>query len=203
MARIMESIRNELFARSLQEGFKKTKGNVFYLPGSSEDYQRTLAFSFYTYPNTRLITAYVGVRSLRVEKIYERLAGEKSRYPVLVISCNIGHISPYGHFKDWVIYEQTNRFLIYDEVFSYINKYAFPFYEKYEHLSDVIETLDNKPNEIFVPAEVRFCILPIIYLLLGNKDAGVRVMDKMIKDGFNLKQDFFKNYYNNFCKFEL
>lgn len=204
MSKIVGILKKGLRERCFLCGFKNNSGSWFLKPGITDDYMRMLRFRFATYSDARIIDVDIAVRNIRVEEIYERVTNSKLKVPLCIMGSSIGYITPKHQYIKWIVNEQTNYQSVYDEIFYYINEYADSYYEKYENVCALINYLSDRRNNV-VGIEQQFKILPILHLMRGDKDAGIRVMDQLIKDGFDRRYDWdwYNKYYNNFCKFEL
>ncbi len=200
MASLIPELKSYLKRRCITEGFEKKVGQWFYREGVSNDFQDLLTFSFATYHGGRSVRPFIGIRHLPIEQLFQELTGNKLSTPYWLLSLNIGHIDPSGHFKDWYFKESSTIPGICDEMFLEIQQYGYPFYKEYEDIARLIDMYEHK-RMVGLDNGLRFINLPLLYLYSGQQRKGVDFMDAIQRNGYRL-DGFKQSFYSNYCHYE-
>ena len=198
MARLKELIMPELKRRSIDRGFK-TLGLYLARNGEDPGFLDSLAFCFCTYPNRRTVGPSVGIISTQLVQLFQAISKTTVKYPFSVCNFNIGNIKPNRKYEVWEFQEGMDFTPIFDDIFKNIEEYAYPFWREMSNIPSLIEILEDPCSGIV--SETRFFNLPLLYLMAGNKDAGIKYLEKELPRYGNLVDDY-KNYYHNYCAFD-
>ena len=197
----MRSLKSEI-SISLTErcktiGFVK-KGNWYIRNSYNVGYKDLLAFSFYNYKSSLGLSCFSGVSNSQIDELYKTMTGNRTNAPIPLICINLGYIEPYGRFKDWVVQENNNYTSIEDNIFREIQEYAAPFYKEYSDVERLL--LSFEKMELNIDKEQQFFILPLLYLIINQKQRGVDFINNLLLSGFVL-DDYKKNYMSNYFSY--
>ena len=201
MAKLAPIIWEGIQDRCLREGFLKRDKMLYYKESEINGFKDVLCFAMSSYTSFRSVTVYVGIQHILIEKLCRILYQEKLTFYPMILSPNIGHIMPDGKYRDWDFIEGSDFRIQYDSMFEYIHKYGFPFYKKYEDFHLLKEIYDNHHLDFHIATETRFLILPLLCLILGDKEAGIERMNEINSQTGLMRVDFYRLYYENFCKY--
>lgn len=202
MARLIPAFDAYVQTYIRNEGFLQKKGGWYFRPGFKKGFNDLLGISHSTYYEGRSVSAQIGIHNTEVESIYRTLTGEKTHNrPLWLLSLNIGHLEPEGHYKDWYFNELSAIPVITKELFDDVRDYGYPFLKEYENIELLIRVYEHrKVRRIGIDRETQFLILPLLYLLSGQKEKGIELMCSIIQEGYQPIGDR-KTFYNNYMEY--
>ena len=84
-----------------------------------------------------------------IQKMFEQIRGKKCRYPLWVISYNLGYMCPNNNYIVWDFYEDTNIDEVCDTIFEDIRQFAYPFFDKMQNVDYLINAYEKR-EKIFL-----------------------------------------------------
>ena len=204
MAQLVGLIQNEVNIQAVARGFKKK--SFQYIKDSPKDgFIDLLMVGYSTYRGVRGASIHVGVYYSEIEKLYmELLEGwvkpdRKAYFPM--IREQIGYIQPSNKYFEWYFYDYQTKEQIVEQcnvMFSNFDEYAPAFYSKMSNLETVKQYYEGIKGLVYSFQE--FFILLIIYLLEGNKNEGIRLLENALSGEMG-KSEMYHTFYERYTLF--
>ena len=198
MAQIKKMIDPVIKEKCSELGFEKKKH--LYAKSLTDDAWGLLYFSCATYPGYREIGVHVMITFKSVEKLNCLLWNIPfGKWGYWVVSNNIGYLGPEAWYKEWEFKEDCDMYDIHrivNKMFKYIKKYALPFYDKMADIKAVIDLYEHN-SRLIDRQRGKLTILPLLYLMEGEKQKGVDAINEVVNNGYRLsneEQMFIDNY---------
>jgi hypothetical protein len=145
----------------------------------SEDSIGTIGFGIHSHLGTLFINPVIGVINNYVEELYSKLTGIDTVsifFPT--ISTPIGYLMPENIFLEWEYSEQKDITYLNSTLISAIEKFGFPFMEKYKAQDELLTCF--KQNK-FINNQSKDYRLPILYYIMGEKGKGLDVIKSSLE----------------------
>ena len=197
MHSLKQGISFSLTERCRGIGFVK-KSNWYIRNSCNVGYKDLLSFSFYNYKSSLALSCFSGICNSQVDELYKTMTGNRTNAPIPLICINLGYIEPYGRFKDWLVQENNNYKIIEENIFREIQEYTTPFYKEYSDVERLL--LSFEKMELNIDKEQQFFMLPLLYLITGQKQRGIAFMNNLLSSRFVL-DDYKKNYMSNYFSY--
>ena len=111
--------------------------------------------------------------------------------PLWVLNTNIGYLTTHSTYKEWDFYDNSNIEAECQEMFDIIRRFAYPFYDQVEDVEYLLRLYES--NGKLIRLDQQFIILPLLYLLVGEKEKGILFLEnKQTENRFT--PDFRKEY---------
>ena len=196
MAKIQPIIDNYIRTKCVSRGYK-ILGSGYTFP-YRKGYSAMLVFSGSNYNVCRTETVTLGVCNDEIERLLGILHGQTERFKKTirfsVYKTNIGYCMPECKYRVWNIDENASREDIEktcDTIFDELDTYLPILLDRMCNLSRIKEyTLQQNYME-------QLLVMPIIYMMEGNKQKGVSLINEIIELGasdIHYHADFIKNY---------
>ena len=160
-------------------GFKKAK--YTYYRQINDDFIANVMFpcASYQVKHHILVACAVGITSISVENIIRQCAELTylKEYDS-TIQTNIGYIAPQNHYMEWDCSEQTCTSILFKDIQTTIEKYAYPFFNRYSNLGSLERSILN--GEFHTTTD-RDILLAIIAYLREDKVLAQGYLDKFVK----------------------
>lgn len=179
MSPLRKELEKHLKEMCREMGFKKAK--FMYYRQINDDYVANVMFpcASYQVKHHILVACTVGISSILIENIFRQcaeLTGIKEHGNT--IQTDIGYITPQNHYMEWDCSEQTCTSILFKDIQTTIEKYAYPFFNRYSNLGSLERSILN--GEFHTTTD-RDILLAIIAYLREDKVLAQGYLDKFVK----------------------
>lgn len=159
-------------------GFKKKQ--YLYIKPFTENVIAVLHFGIYTHQMSGhvFVDAKVGVTYKDVEEIFCKLCGIDNPVFDFTILRQIGYVMPENSYKEWDLVEGSDNTGVFEDLFRNIKTCGFDYYEKMKNFNNLFQTFEIRGSVVDVSRDRR---LPILYYLKGEKEKGLKFIEKTIE----------------------
>ena len=179
----MSPLRKEL-EKHLKEmcqgmGFRKSK-YMYYKP-INDDFIANIMFPSASYQVKYhiFVSCAVGVTSIKIGDIYRQCVElVDSKEYGNTIQTDLGYLTPEYNYKEWDYGGQSDPQIIFSDIQEHIEKYAYPFYDKYSDIDNLTEAIYE--GNFHSPID-RNILLSIIFYLHGDKAMAMNYLDKLVR----------------------
>lgn len=120
----------------------------------------------------------VAFRHNQLEKLTSELNGEELKKDWPSASICIGYLTEDGKYCRWLLDESTDLTELSNTIVSYIDKYAFPFLEKYSNISSIIEGYENKELELTINGNMYVWRMAAAYWISGDIENARKTLER-------------------------
>lgn len=125
------------------------------------------------------VTPHIGLLNVQVENIMKRLVPyDNIKHMSPTIHIPLGYIMPDNQYKEWDFVNGVSIDVNIGDMFNSVEKYAPPYWNK---MKDTTTLLNTYKNATGIHSFDRGKYLPVLYLLVGNKQEGLKVIEDTIK----------------------
>ena len=179
MSPLRKELEKHLKEMCQEMGFKKAKYG--YYRQINDDFIANVMFpcASYQVKHHILVACTIGISSILIENIFRQCAevtGIKEYGNT--VQTDIGYIMPQNHYKEWDYSEQTYTSIFFKDIRTTIEKYAYPFFDRYSNLDSIERSI---LNGAFHTTTDRDILLAIIAYLREDKVLAQGYLDKFIK----------------------
>jgi hypothetical protein len=130
------------------------------------------------------VNVVVGMFYKNIEDLYAKLSGNTNVYFKATTGLQIGYLMPEQSFKEWDFNENIDNTDLFNEIFNCIQKYAFAYYKKMQHIKEFAIQLQDRDKHVLGGIDI---YLPILYYLNGEKQKGLECIAAAIEKKKNPK----------------
>lgn len=159
-----------------QYGFKLKRKNEF--ERKCGEFTQKIYIIYYRIRGQEAANIQVNIafRHDELEKLTCRLKGEEERKNWPSASICIGYLAEEHQYSTWLLNELVDINELSNQILKQINTYAFPLWDKYSSIEDIIEGYENKDIELTITGNTYFWRLAAAYWLLGKNDSAINVL---------------------------
>ena len=179
----MSPLRKEL-EKHLKEmcqgiGFKKSK--YMYHKQINDDFIANIIFSSASYQVKYhiFVSCAVGVTSIKIGDIYRQCVElvDNKEYGN-AIQTDLGYLTPEYNYKEWDYSAQSDPQIIFRDIQEHIERYAYPFYDKYSDIDNLTEAIYEGTFHCTIDRNI---LLSIIFYLHGDSAMAMNYLDKLVR----------------------
>ena len=134
------------------------------------------------YRTATYIIPYLGVYNVKLADLYTRFSGSKNKYSFSLLTQNIGYVGEGHEYKDWRYQEEQDAQTLIKEVAKMIHESSSFFYQQNADVNTLISKYEARVYPI--SKENRFLFLPMLYLVAGMPEKGIRFYADEIANGW-------------------
>ena len=91
---------------------------------------------------------------------------------------NIGYLTPTYKYKEWDYSEKSDPQIIFRDIQEHIERYAYPFYDKYSDIDNLAEAIYEGTFHCTIDRNI---LLSIIFYLHGDSAMAMNYLDKLVR----------------------
>ena len=179
MSPLRKEMEKHLKEMCQEMGFRKSK-YMYYKP-INDDFIANIMFPSASYQIKYhiLVACGVGVSSIKIARIFEECAElPKAKVHDNVILTNIGYLTPAYKYKEWDYSEKSDPQIIFRDIQEHIERYAYPFYDKYSDIDNLTEAIYEGTFHCTIDRNI---LLSIIFYLHGDSAMAMNYLDKLVR----------------------
>ncbi len=173
MKELKKEIRNRFAAFCKRNGYKKR--GYEYCRVVENKVTFSIGLGMRAYNKKYYVTATLGLTFTDIDDIFLKLVGYRAQGHW---GSQLGYLLPDPTYKEWEFSPLEDNEKVYEDLFSSIEQYGFPYLDYMNDEEQYFNRLVNREPFLLM---ARDHFLPILYYLRGEKEKGMEVIQEVIQ----------------------